>query len=59
MSGRINFMSIYQTKQRVRAGEKLSLTSANNINRNNITHTLQQSMQSILKRRVMTILDIS
>jgi hypothetical protein len=35
MSGRINFMSMYHTKQRVRAGEKLTLTSINNVNRKN------------------------
>lgn len=35
MPNKINYISMYHTKQRVRNGEKLSLTQFNNINNNN------------------------
>jgi hypothetical protein len=47
MSGRINFMSMYQTKQRIRAGEKISLSSINNIDTKNLKKSVPKVVNKI------------
>lgn len=47
MPNKVKFMSMYQTKQRVRSGEKLALTSVNNIKPSNIPRAIPKVVNKV------------